>query len=198
MNNPVTPTHRDQRDQRDRQADDIRVGFIGLLTPNKGIVTLGQAATLLGKDAPFQYLIAGRGHPEFVLELQALFPSCKTKFLGWTDAASFYPNIDVLVVPSIWAEPFGRVAIEALSFGVPLIVSRTGALPQIVEQGRSGFVFTPGDHEGLAACLSELATERSLLLQLRDAALKRAQSYTPELLALSLEGFLNEIRAGRK
>ena len=81
VNSPVTSTHRDQ------QVGDIRVGFIGLLTPNKGIATLAQAATLLGNDAPFQYLIAGRGRPEFVQELQALFPSSKTKFLGWTDAA---------------------------------------------------------------------------------------------------------------
>ena len=52
------------------------------------------------------------------------FPADKTTYLGWVDPNSFYPLIDVLVVPSIWAEPFGYVCIEALSFGVPVIVAQ--------------------------------------------------------------------------
>src|SRR6185437_1277623 len=101
----------------------IRVGYIGMLTPNKGLGTLGDAAALLGPEAALEYVIAGDGKPEFVQDLLSKFPAEKTAYLGWVDSNSFYPSIDVLVVPSIWAEPFGYVCIEALSFGVPVIVA---------------------------------------------------------------------------
>ncbi len=173
----------------------LRVGYIGMMTPNKGIGTLGDAAAALGKDAPFEYLIAGDGKPEFVQETLAKFPASKMKYLGWTDAASFYLAIDVLVVPSIWAEPFGNVCIEALSFGVPAIVSRSGALPELIEEGKSGLVFKAGDHEALAGCLRKIASDRSLLKSMRSGARARARLYSPEALATSWDSFLSQIHA---
>ena len=185
---------------RPRSAGDdaIRVGYIGMLTPNKGVGSLGDAAALLGENAPFEYRIAGDGKPDFVADVLAKFPSTKTEYLGWTDAESFYPSIDVLVVPSIWAEPFGYVCIEALSHGVPVIVARSGALPEIIEADESGLVFDAGDHKALAACLRRLADDRSLLTRLRQGAQDRAKRYTPEVLGASLELFLDQVRARAK
>jgi glycosyltransferase involved in cell wall biosynthesis len=182
---------------RAAETDAIRVGYIGMLTPNKGIGTLGEAAALLGNDAPFEYLIAGDGEPEFVRQVLSRFPASKTRYLGWVDPNSFYPLIDVLVVPSIWAEPFGYVCIEALSFGVPLIVARSGALPEIVDE-ESGLVFAAGDREELAASLRSIAGDRTLLKRLRRGALSRARQYAPEALAASLETFLSQVRASSK
>ena len=183
---------------RPEGAEAIRVGYIGMLTPNKGIGSLGDAAALLGEEAPLEYLIAGDGRPEFVQDVLSKFPRAKTKYLGWTDADSFYPSIDVLVVPSIWAEPFGYVCIEALSYSVPVIVARSGALPEIIEPEKSGLVFGAGDHEALAASLRRLADDRSLLARLRHGALDRAKHYTPEVLGASLELFLSQVQARAK
>ena len=180
---------------RAAKTDIIRVGYIGMLTPNKGISTLGQAATLLGEDAPFEYLIAGDGKPEFVQKVLSKFPTSKTTYLGWVDSNSFYPSIDVLVVPSIWAEPFGYVCIEALSFGVPVIVARSGALPEIIEHEKNGLVFDTGDHKALAACLVKIASDRCLLERLYHGALTNVKQYSPEAFATSWDKFLSQVLA---
>jgi glycosyltransferase involved in cell wall biosynthesis len=168
-----------------------------MLTPNKGVGTLADAAVLLG-DGPYEYVIAGDGDPAFVKQVLAKFPAAKTTFLGWIDPNSFYPSIDVLVVPSIWAEPFGYVCIEALSFGIPVIVARSGALPEIVEHEKSGLAFTAANHEELAACLRKIAGDRALLGRLHRGALDRAKRYAPETLAASLDTFLGEVCASAK
>lgn len=178
--------------------DAVRVGYIGMLTPNKGIHTLGDAAALLHEDAPFKYVIAGDGEPEFVQRMLAKFPASKTTYMGWVNSNSFYPLIDVLVVPSIWAEPFGYVCIEALSYGVPVVVARSGALSEIIEPEISGLVFEAGDHKALAACLRKIANDRNLLKRLHDGALIRAKQFSPEALAASLDVFLGEVYAGSK
>lgn len=185
-----------------RQPDGtINVGYIGTVTPNKGVETLARAAARLGEQAPIRYLIAGDGPTEYAEKLSAIMPKGSAQFLGWTDPASFYPEIDVLVVPSLWSEPFGRVCIEAFSQCVAVVAARSGALPEIVEDGSSGLTFEAGDDRALANYLRSLAQDRSLLLRLQAGALERAKAYSPQRLALSFEEFLgglcsaNEARA---
>ena len=176
----------------------IRVGYIGMLTPNKGVGTLADAAALLGEEGTFNYLIAGDGAPEFVRQVLDTFPASVTTYLGWVDSRAFYPSIDVLVVPSIWSEPFGYVCIEAMSYGVPVIVARSGALPEIIEHEKTGLVFKAADHKALAACLRKIASDRSLLKQLHCGALARAKHYSSEALAASLDMVLSHVRASSK
>ena len=156
---------------------------------------MGAAAALLDKEVLFEYVIAGDGKSEFVQEVLSKFPARKTTYLGWVDPNSFYPLIDVLVVPSISAEAFGYVCIEALSFGVPVIVAKSGALPEIIEHEKSGLVFEAGDYKALAACLSRIASDRRLLKQLHYAALARAEQYSLEAMAASWDTFLSQVRA---
>ena len=176
----------------------VRVGFIGMITPNKGVETLAEAAALLGENARFDYVIAGDGEPAFVESVLAKFPRTKTTYLGWTDADPFYRGIDVLVIPSIWAEPFGYVCIEALSHGVPVVVARSGALPEIIEPERSGLVFAPGDHEALASCLRRLEGDRELLRTMHHEALARSRRYTPDGLAAAWDAFLTQVTSRRR
>ncbi len=176
-------------------ARNIRVGYIGMLTTNKGIGTLGAAAALLGKEAPFEYFIAGDGEPEFVQHVLSTFPASRTTYLGWVKPETFYPKIDVLVVPSNSAECFGNVCVEGLSFGLPAIVARSGALPGIIEHEKNGLTFEAGDHEALAACLSKIAADRGLLKRLRRGALACVDRYSPTALAASFDLFLSQVRA---
>lgn len=172
----------------------LRVGYIGMVTPNKGVETLSRAAALLGADAPFTYRIAGDGAPGYVEAVRAMFPKGSAEFLGWVNPADFYPGIDVLVVPSLWSEPFGRVCIEAFAHGVPAVVARSGALSEIVQPGTSGMIYEPGDYRALATCLQQIAQDDALLERLRSGALERAEFYDPRKLALSFSEFLSELR----
>jgi glycosyltransferase involved in cell wall biosynthesis len=173
-----------------QQNGTINVGYIGTVTPNKGVETLALAAAHLGEQAPFQYLIAGDGPAEYAEKISTIIPKGRARFLGWADPASFYPEIDVLVVPSLWSEPFGRVCIEAFSQGVAVVAARSGALSEIVETGHSGLTFEAGDDRALADCLRSFEQDRSLLMRLQAGALDRAKTYSPQRLALSFEEFL--------
>jgi glycosyltransferase involved in cell wall biosynthesis len=171
------------------QRETITVGYIGLVTPNKGVETLARAAARLGTHAPFRYLVAGDGPKAYMDRVSGIFPQDRARFLGWTNPAAFYPEIDVLVVPSLWSEPFGRVCIEAFSHGAPVIAARSGALPEIVQAGASGLTYPAGDDGALADCLRSLEDPHAFA-RLQLGALKRAHFYSPERLGASFEAFL--------
>lgn len=175
------------------QDEMIKVGYIGTVTPNKGVETLALAAARLGVQAPFHYLIAGDGPSEYAENISAIIPKGRARFLGWTDPAAFYPEIDVLVVPSLWSEPFGRVCIEAFAHGVAVVAARSGALPEIVETGKSGLTFEAGNDRALADCLRRLEQDRSLLKRLQAGALERVKTYSAQRLGLAFEEFLGGI-----
>ncbi len=180
------------------ESSPIRVGFIGMVAPSKGINTLGEAAALLGDTAPIEYVIAGDGEQAYVQDVLEKFPASQTTYLGWSNPKDFYPLIDVLVVPSIWAEPFGNVCVEALSYGIPVIVSRSGALPELIEPEESGLIFNAGDREALADCLLKIVSDRALLSRMHDGALARAKRFSTEAMAGSLDHFLTQVHARRE
>lgn len=89
----------------------------------------------------------------------------------------------VAVFPSLY-EPFGIVALEAMSAGVPVIVSRTGGLAEIVEDGVTGLAFTPGDPDDLLRCLLAVLSNPGRAQKLsRHARAKVAQDYTWDAVA---------------
>lgn len=132
----------------------IRFGFLGRLEPIKGVDLLLEAMRGL---PPGQALlrIGGRGSPAYMERLKRTAPG-NVEFLGFVDPDVFFTGIDALVVPSLWEEPFPRVAHEALYHGVPVIASRLGGLPEIVEDGKTGYLFDPGNEAELPALLRRL------------------------------------------
>lgn len=100
--------------------------------------------------------------------------------------ADLYPAADAFVMPS-HAEGFGFTNVEALSFGLPVVSSRVGAIPETVEDGRTGFLVQPGDAEALAERLERLATDPSLTTRLGQAG--RADF----LARFTLERFRSEV-----
>jgi glycosyltransferase involved in cell wall biosynthesis len=80
-----------------------------------------------------------------------------------------YPRADAFVMPS-HAEGFGFTNVEALSFGLPVISSRVGAIPEVVEHERSGLLVAAGDVGTLAEAMLRLASERSLVVRMGEAA----------------------------
>jgi glycosyltransferase involved in cell wall biosynthesis len=62
----------------------------------------------------------------------------------------------VLLMPSLWYETFGRTIAEAFAAGTPVIASNLGAMAELVDEGRTGWLFAPGDSAALAACIHNL------------------------------------------
>lgn len=127
------------------------IGYIGRLSPEKGVEVLLRAAT---KTPEIPVKIAGTGPDE--ARLRSLTKELGLKnveFVGWLDGvmrARFYGHAAAIVVPSVWYEIFGMIVLESYAAGKPVIASRIGALPELVREGETGFLFRPGDADQLA------------------------------------------------
>ncbi len=77
-----------------------------------------------------------------------------------------------VIVPSEWPEPFGRVAVEALAKGTPVIAANIGGLSEIVTEGRTGFLFSPGNSADLARRVQWAMQNPSQLTSMRSLARK--------------------------
>ncbi|MGC8738268.1 MAG: glycosyltransferase family 4 protein [Candidatus Hydrogenedens sp.] len=98
------------------------------------------------------------------------------KFLGWLDYEELphvYSEMDICVVPSIWEEPFGIVALEAMATGSPVIASNIGGLRTTILHGETGFLFPPNDDETLMNYLDLLLSNDTL----RNEMGNKAQSH---------------------
>ena len=95
------------------------------------------------------------------------------------DVAPYLRGADLLLLPSR-NESFGLVALEALAAGIPVIASRVGGLPEVVQHGVSGYLFPPGDVEGMARKAAAVLRDRPLAERLGAAGAERARRFRPE------------------
>ncbi|MBN2207886.1 MAG: glycosyltransferase family 4 protein [Candidatus Coatesbacteria bacterium] len=87
------------------------------------------------------------------------------KFTGWLDQkrlGELYRDVDICVVPSVWPEPFGIVALEAMASEKPVVVTRVGGLQHIIDDGVDGFVVEPFDSAALRDRLKRLIENPAL------------------------------------
>ncbi len=102
-----------------------------------------------------------------------------------------------MAVPSLttpsWVEQFGRVPVEAMAAGVPVLVSRSGSLPDVV--GDAGLLAEPGDVEDWARQLKRLAADPALRNQFARAARPRAERYSWAAIATQQAALYREVAA---
>lgn len=132
-------------------------GFIGRIEPEKGIEVLLKAMTALG--GAWRLKIAGRGEAVYVARLRRAFADPRIDWLGQVEAEAFYQVVDVVVAPALWAEPFGRVVVEAVARGRGVIASRIGGLPEAAAGGGKVVLVEPGDAAGLTAALARVVAD---------------------------------------
>ncbi len=139
---------------------DVVVGYVGRIIAAKGIFALLDAARhFLAAEPSARMLWVGDGEDCATLRARiAASPDASRHcFLGWEpDMTALYPALDVLAVPSLYPEPFGRVSVEAQAAGVAVVSSLAGGLPETFVPGGTGIGVEPGDTEGLASAVLEL------------------------------------------
>jgi glycosyltransferase involved in cell wall biosynthesis len=127
-------------------------------------------------------LIAGQGPMREELEALAgrLEIAGKVHWLGQTaQPERILQGCDVFLLSSI-GEAFGNVLVEAMACGAPVVASRSGAIGEIVEEGKSGLLATPGDPGSFAGAIQEMLTGRKRLAAMREAAIERAPLFSVE------------------
>lgn len=137
----------------------------GRLAPEKGFSTLLTAWSLVTSDHPgARLVIAGDGNRHEAYETLAakLGIAESVRFMGWLvgeELERVLSESSFVVVPSTWAEPFGLVAVEAGMAGKAVLGSRSGAIPEIVEHGKTGLLVEAGDVPEFASGLDYLLRE---------------------------------------
>jgi glycosyltransferase involved in cell wall biosynthesis len=152
-----------------------QLGFVGRLSHEKGITFLLEAVAQLKKVLPFKLHIVGDG-PEMekvLYEIKNLSLEEQVEVYGHLAyPQKVYDALDILVLPSL-TEGIPLTLLEAMSLGIPVIASKVGGVPEIIENHQSGLIVEPGSVSDLTEKILLLAKDIDLQKRLGAAALKR-------------------------
>lgn len=156
------PTPVPQKDSRV-----FRLGYLGLFSERKGLRTLFEALDELARltPAPWKFAMAGDAQEDegrrLVARLKETFASKpwwpRIEWCGWVKhPAQFLASIDLLICPSSDFDPFPTVVLEAAQAGVPVLGARVGGIPEMIEEGKTGWLFDRHNSQEAARRLQEV------------------------------------------
>jgi glycosyltransferase involved in cell wall biosynthesis len=191
---PVDPEYRRS------PADAPSFLYVGRLSEEKGVDVLLRA--LASSGIPAELRLAGDGPERRALETLAssLGLAGRVRFLGQLGRKGLDEQLArtwALVTPSVWAEPFGLVAPEALVRGVPVIVTATGGLAEMITPGVDGLVVANGSERELAAALAEVAAGRTFSLD-ADRVAELTRRYELDRHVTEIRRHYAELAAARR
>jgi len=143
--------------------------FIGRLSKEKGVDCLLKAMPLILISCPDTFLtIVGDGPERKKLEYLAnsLKIDRNVYFAGMVDnekLPGYYAKATICILPSLWMENCPVAGLEALAFGKPLVGSNVGGIPEIIQEGKTGFLFRKDDHKDLAEKINLLMKDEELV-----------------------------------
>lgn len=155
-------------------SDKVRFGFIGTILPAKGVDILIQAFNKI-KDRRVELKIYGKLFPYRGFEyypgfIKKLVKNESIQFMGGfnhEDVSAIFSEIDVLFFPSIWNENCPLTILEAFASKTPVIASRIGGVPELVDDGVNGLLFNPGDADDLYRKMQRVIENADILGKLK-------------------------------
>jgi glycosyltransferase involved in cell wall biosynthesis len=172
----------------------LALGFVGRFEEQKGVRELARAWPVIAEAVPHAHLmLVGWGVLEEELEA-AMASAPRVHWLGFReDVPSLMKAFDVLLAP-FHREGFGLVLAEAMSLGVPVVASRGGAIPELLDDGVEGRLVPVGDASALAAAAIEVARDDALRARMGAAGRARAgRDFTWERVIREHEDLLDEV-----
>lgn len=152
------------------------LGFVGQLDERKGLgVLLSAFELILSRIPEARLVLAGEGPLREMIESEVREKGWERNVVlaGFVDdVAAMMQALDVLVLPSYW-EGFGIVIIEAMACARPVITTNISSMPEIVDDGRTGYLIAPGEAHALAEYAVALLHDQSLRERMGEAARKR-------------------------
>lgn len=159
---------------RVRESEPFTIGYFARICPEKGLHQLVEAFRLLHRRHPTAKLVAGgylgKRDAAYFQQIQRDTADLGAAFqyIGSPDRAgkqAFFQQIDVLSVPTVYQEPKGLYVLEALANGIPVVLPRHGAFPELIAATGGGALFEPGDASALAAQLEDLLVNSEARVQ---------------------------------
>jgi glycosyltransferase involved in cell wall biosynthesis len=162
-----------QLNQGRSDSERIRITFLGRIEPEKGVPQLVDALGKLACRSDWTATIAGNGDLQQTRDhAQRLGIADRVDFPGWLDpseTAALLQRTDILALPS-FVETLPMAVIEAFAYGVAVVATPVGAVPEVVAHGRNGLLVPVGNVEALADALNQLLENGELRRRLGDSA----------------------------
>jgi len=150
--------------------------FMGSLIKSKGIEYL--LNEFIRNEIKSFLFIAGKAKSrQYENKLKNSFKNPKISFLGFREKSRILSKTDVVIVPSLWNEPLPRVILEAYSFGIPVIVSNRGGIPEAVINGKTGFIFDPEKKNDLYEKIKKFEDNPDVIYKMSDNCLAEAEKH---------------------
>jgi glycosyltransferase involved in cell wall biosynthesis len=162
----------------------VKLLFIGRIVKQKGVEMIPHIAHELKKcNIDYEINVIGDGHL-----LQKLKDNSKDINVNYHGAIydekikeNFFSNSDILLVPSLWDEPFGIVVLEAMANGLPVIASNKGGLEEIVKNNEIGMTCEPTVKDFVES-IKKLISNESFYKKLSMNCYKKIKNYSPEVI----------------
>jgi glycosyltransferase involved in cell wall biosynthesis len=170
--------------------NDIVIGTVARLDPRKGYNYLLESAAHVSKIYPrARFIFAGVGElrPELDRLVKKLGISEKVIFVGNVKSIpGFLGLLDIFVLPSL-DEGFGIVILEAMTAGLPVVASRVGGIPEIVNENETGFLVEPANSEALAQAIIKLIDDKELRVRMGDLAKAKVKKFSSKEMTKKIE-----------
>jgi len=178
---------------------DFLIGHLGAFTPEKGQEVALGALQLLGEQLPQARLLLAGEDPtasdsEIARRCEALGE--RVRVCGAIENLSeFFPALDLFVMPSK-SEGLGSSALLAMSYGLPVVASRVGGLPEVVEEGRTGWLVEPGSPVALANAILAAASDPARLERRGLNGRERARQFSVDNMVERTEALYRRLLNG--
>jgi glycosyltransferase involved in cell wall biosynthesis len=171
--------------QRTADKDQVRFSYIGYLGHHKGVHTIIDALPYLSTAKKFRVNIVGDGEQKNSYKSQLKDTGCKDNVQFWGKVANsqiekVYRETDVLILPSVWPENQPVSITEAMAARIPVIASRIGGIPELVDDEKTGYLFEPGNSRDLAQKMSACLSQDDHLQQLGENGYNKIAGLTFE------------------
>jgi glycosyltransferase involved in cell wall biosynthesis len=172
------------------------IGFVGWLLPIKGPGHLLKAMEYVWSEHPETSVVfVGKGDLDVKLRAETLRMNAngRVKFLGWReDVDEIMPIFDMLVLPSL-NEGMGRVLVEAMAAGKPVVASRVGGIPDLVQHCKTGFLVSPADEKALADSIKKLLSDPEKAFSMGIQGRKYCQQFSLEAMITKLDDLYSNL-----
>ena len=180
--------------------DSLVVGYVGWLIPIKGVTHLVNAMAEVVQRHPNSLLVLvgkgdEKGEEETKLKEQVenLGLANNISFLGWRpDVDEIMGCFDIFVLPSL-NEGMGRVLVEAMSAGLPIVASRVGGIPDLVKHEKNGLLVPPADAGALERAISDLLSDKARRKRMGETGKRMCRPYSVEAMVDKIDNLYSRL-----